>query len=411
MRFDAIFCAFALTVSASRGLAFDSARTVAMDGVMTEGRMLTSSVDTAARYAEIKQQLNYATGHLGHDAMSMIELERSLAVEITGVEAAGRDAEQDLFVVHYVARANFAWKRPADLSVLPSSYALILPMRADVRGLKDFAARYGPGCGGSVDPNALWYYYNPTLAACALRQNPAPLDVLRLPVALSISDRNTSGKKPEYGAVWSDGSLDVFFFANNEQREGAVHAGERLIRLMEGAYGPPLYSSIEPHGYYNWLSAAFAGPAGPINVQAVDFLLGEIFQADMALTERIGHASAASDLVAYNGHAGLGAYVRAFTHLTRFTPERYYVYWINACRPYAYLDATLELAAQAANPNDSASRYLDLLSSTGIGVFAQGEDVLDLIAVFNSQTATFRELTARLPRGSPAVIGEEDNPD
>jgi hypothetical protein len=131
---------------------------------------------------------------------------------------------------------------------------------------------------------------------------------------------------------------------------------------------------------------------------------------DEAFANRFHEFLKDSDLVAYNGHAGLGKNVQAFTKLAAFAPHHYYLYWINACKPFAYLDDALFNAISVADPGEPVSRYLNIMTATGVGTFAGGRDLFSIIQSLVGQKDTFRELLSRLRVGSgdPAVVGESE---
>lgn len=406
---SAMLLAFAATGCGSAPdlstLTYDSATTVALDAAIP-GILISTATSHDEQMIEIKQQLMYMQGELANVPKAIPQLGSDLRINITGSQPRG----DGTLLITYFANTKVAWLRPTEGGATPQTYTTTLPTRGDSASLSAFALTYGPSCGGQTDPT-FWYYYNPTMPTCILHVDQLPVDATRVTLYLSLSAINTENKLPDYDKLWDDGKLVVTYVGGIASVSGGTQPGVNLLDLLERKYGPPTTARAEElHSTYKVTTAQYMTASGPLYVNAVDILVPTIEAAETELTPQLQALSSASDFVSYNGHSGFGANIRAFERMTLFIPGKYYFYWLNACHPFAYMDATIFSHAQTANSADPWSKHLDLMAAVGVGDFAYGLDVKKIIEFLVAKTATFREISARFNEGQAAVVGEEDNP-
>ena len=84
--------------------------------------------------------------------------------------------------------------------------------------------------------------------------------------------------------------------------------------------------------------------------------------AGFAFDARYEELSARADLIVYNGHAGLGANVRALASKGRWIAGQYVMVFMNGCDTFAYVDSPLFDAHAAINSDDpTGTKYMDVI--------------------------------------------------
>jgi hypothetical protein len=187
---------------------------------------------------------------------------------------------------------------------------------------------------------------------------------------------------------------------------GSRLPGSRVVGYLTSAYGKPLSSNVEQKDTYTIHSAEFNSPAGKIKFVGFDITSGNVQQVDDDFIERFQTEAVDSDVVAYNGHAGHGRNVRAFTALSKLQSGRTYLYWINACKPYVYLDDVVFQRAKEANPGVPVGKYLHLATIAHVGFFAEGSDIIALVQSLVAKQDNYRTLLGKLHYAG-VVIGDE----
>lgn len=388
----------ALAAAPALATRFDSPENVALEATLADGKLLTSASDAATLQTEIRAQLKYLIGHLFSVGSPALGHSLSLQLRSTAPIADGRKE------VRYAAKFLIAWEKTVGSPAAPAVLTVALPAGGDSSALRKFDGAYSGKCGESGSP--LWYSMpNAKSASCPLSRPSAPAYAAKFSFALAPSPSNSQGKSPEYEKIWEDGKLVVTWVVGNSGSRGQA---EELVERMKLAYGSPTDLQTTSHGSYSEVTAGFDTPAGPLRIQALDIVSGNIQQMGAEFRTKLARYSEESDLVAYNGHSDYGANLRKFTALASFLPKRYYLFWINACKPFAHLDDTLWRSARQANPGVPASKYLDVMSVVNIGEFSSGSDISQLIQGLVVKR-DFRGLLTWLTTGGPAVLGDEDN--
>jgi hypothetical protein len=375
---------------------FESPGAVAHDAQLSDRRLLTSSQSSATIETEIRNQLRYLVGQtFGNGSPA---LEHSLQIQLRGSRLLANGRRE----VRYAAKFLVAWEKASP----PTQLSAVFPSGGDSSSLSRFDNAYKGKCGDPDSP--LWYgLWFTQSGSCPLSSPTAPRYAVRLSLSLSLSASNSQGKSPEYEKIWEDGKLVVTFVAGNQDSRRGTQGEDLVVRLKQFLGEPGTYQKTS-HGAYVTHVAEYDSEYGKVRVQAIDVVRGNLQQMDSGFRSLVAQYSKDSDLVSYNGHSGLGANIRAFTAMTRFTPGRYYLYWINACKPFAHLDSALFEGARQANPGAAASKYLDVMSVVNIGDFSSGGDVYQLVHGLLAKR-NFHGLLYWLTSGEPSVLGEEDN--
>ncbi len=403
---------------ATSDLKIDSAHSIGVDGVITNGIIHTRSTSDSAIERQIQAQLQYMTGQLNgiNGGADLNRLQLTINEKIP--EADGS------FEVHYAAKVLIAWRR--DLA-LPESYELILPARGEGRSLSSFFNAFQDDC---ITPSAhdmstgnFWYYYRPQPASCLARMNdPVNTDLIaRFPIALNPSVENTSGKSPEYAKIWEDnravitavfGKYEDGATANND---GGIAAYNEMYAMLRSRFGEPAVQDVavpvdtKPGVAYPAIHMIFNTPQGTLDVDIL--LIDGILSTDEAFKTRYNERTKISDLVSYNGHSGLGANIRALARMGSFQPDQYQLFFVNGCDTFAYVDNALRDAHAAVNPGHGPSKFFDIITNAMPSYFRSNADNnVALMQAFLGRSKTYRQILTSFDRTQRAVVtGEEDN--
>ncbi|MBK8010878.1 MAG: PPC domain-containing protein [Deltaproteobacteria bacterium] len=362
----------------------------------------------------IEAQLLYTIGQLNGDR----SVGRLDAVELSDIRTT-RD-EDGRFRSRYRAVLPVAWGSKRNL---PESYSLVLPLDLGSEATEHFAERYGSDC---ADPWAhdlsagnYWYYYRPNRSTCQLD----PSDVIRTVATASVGADNSTGKYPEYDRIWEDGELSVVsIFGKNEDGattddDAGIDAYNTFVRMLRtefpGAVTTPAELSARPGVSAPDITLEVElAPARKLRVHAL--LVDNVRTAGPVFDARYGELSTEADLIAYNGHAGLGSNVRALARKGVFRAGKYQIIFMNGCDTFAYVDGALASARALLNPDDpTGTRYMDIVTNAQPSYFASNARAdLALIRGLVSYSAprTYQAIFKAMdPRQIVVVTGEEDN--
>jgi hypothetical protein len=325
--------------------------------------------------------------------------------------------------VFYSATVPIAWSKRRSV---PSTLELILPARADTAGQKAFFDAYSPKCNDRDSFQELtvlnfFYHYRPGASGCALK-SAAPEEsgvVARVPVALRDSGRNTEDKSPEYGELWKDGKLVVTtIFGKYEP--GATDSSDVGIKAYNAFYskvrrkfGRPLSVTPEFDGAPGAArpEIAMTLKTGSGTIELTMSLVDHLSEVSQDWIRRYQARTQVSDVVIYNGHAGLGGNVRALSRMGKYKKGLYQLFVINGCDTFAYTDDTLFSKHGEVNPGFAPSKHLDLVTNAMPSYFHRLDDLtIDTLDSLVDQDDTYRDMLKRYDRAQRALVdGEEDN--
>lgn len=377
------------------------------------GELLTSStwnVDSS-----IETQLLYTIGHLNGDN-SVGRLDK---VDLENVQTE-RDGE--LYRVTYDATMQVAWGKKDQI---PANYTFTLPKDLSNAGQDKFAELYSKTCvdfgASDVDAGSMWYYYRPASYRCNL----AEADIIKTEASVEISSVNTTGKYPEYHKVWEDDVLKVVAIFGKykdhatSSSDAGISAYNSFLRTMQTDLAQmslvtepaevPYNPGVElPEVVFN------AELAGGKRVEIVALLVDNVREAGPEFTRRYEELSTQADLIAYNGHAGLGANIRALASKGKWTQGQYAIVFMNGCDTYAYIDGSLFEAHAAVNPDDpTGTKHLDLVTNAMPAFFREVSNstvqfIRGLMDV--DQPKTFEQIFAGVDSSQVIIVtGEQDN--
>ena len=320
----------------------------------------------------IKDQLLYTVGQLnGDDAVGRLD-----KVELTNLKTAPADGE---WMVKYDAVLQVAWRKSQGV---PDSYTFQLPKNVGKKGQKAFTEKYSHDCveagAHDIDSGSMWYYYRPQRSSCALAAD----EIIEAKATVSVSEVNTTGKYPEYDQVWSDSVFQVVAVFGKYE-DGATHEGDAGVRAynnfnsqIRDMLASPSLDVVPRHATRrpgidapDVMYSAKIDDTHRVVVHAL--LVDNVRTAGAAFDARYGELSRFADLIVYNGHAGLGANIRALAGKGEWQAGQYAMVFLNGCDTYAYVDTALFDAHAKVNEDDElGTKYTDVITNALPAFFA-----------------------------------------
>ena len=357
-----VWTAAAMGLAATAG-ADSSAIATVLD--MSFDGQLTTTLGWNLR-SQIEGQLRYTIGSL-NAFNSVGRLDKVVLTNVRRTSVGG-----GRYRVTYHAKMPVAWGSKTNL---PQSFTFTLPRDVSFAGLEAFTTKYKTSCvdagAHDVDPGNMWYYYRPRAKGCSL----AKADIARFRASVVVSPVNTTGKFPEYNKVWEDGELRVVaIFGKYEdgattQADAGISAYNEFLRASK----TKLLSSGSGYETVPASVPQYPGVSAPIveqRIQLADgkrvavfaFLVDNPSAAGSVFDSRYEALSGRADLIVYNGHAGLGANVRALARKGSWIAGQYVMVFMNAGDTFAYLDSPLFDAHAAINADDpTGTKYTDVI--------------------------------------------------
>ena len=362
----------------------------------------------------LTSHLLFTIGHLNGDN-AVGRLDNVKLTDVKKVESKGPRS-----LVSYHAVLPVSWGSKTDL---PKSYELTLPHDVTFSGVDAFTEKYMKGCvehgAHDVDSGSIWYYYRPHLKGCALD----PADVMKSTAKVTVSTENTSGKYPEYNKIWEDKALNVVAVFGKYEKgatsdEGIRGYAEFVHAIKDTLKGSKVTTLPET------LPTVIDGKTPDIEIRATlsggrtvkvnALLVDEVSTAPQSFYERYEGLSTDADMIAYNGHAGLGQNVRALSNHGKFVKGKYLVVFMNGCDTFAYVDGSLARKRATINPDDpTGTKYMEFVTNAMPAFFHEMPSAS--LALFNAFMAPEKPLSYdKIFEGVDdsqviGVTGEEDN--
>jgi hypothetical protein len=402
------------TVKSEDGKADSSALAMFID-LEFEGKLVTDfSFDNRNT---IEDQLLYTVGQLnGFTAVGRID-----KAEITNIEKRTVGGKTE---ITYTAKLPTAWPKS---SGMPDAVELKLPLDISAAGQTAFADKYKEDCvdfgAHDVDSGSMFYYYRPRASGCKI----AAADVHTVQASASPSPTQSTGKFPEYDKVWEDGTLEVLaIFGKNEDGEtsnsdAGIAAYNEFVREMKRELGNRNLTTI-PASVPS--SPGVAMPDIEFNatlpdgkkVHVVALMTDNVRTglSQAAFRARYEAASTRADYIVYNGHAGLGANVRALAQAGKWVQGQYVIVYMNGCDTFAYIDDALFTAHKAVNPDDTTGfKYIDIVTNAMPAFFHSmaGATMSMFRGLLNfGEPQTYEQIFRGIDRSQVVLVsGEQDN--
>lgn len=380
-----------------------------------DGELLAPDVSTSSARSYIEEQLLYTVGHLNsNNSVGRLDRVTLSSIEVT--------AQAGSTLVRFHAKLPVAW---GSKTAFPTTYVLTLPRAMGPASLQSFAENYKASCTDSgahdVDSGSMWYYYRPSKPGCTL----AEADVVKTTATATLSPENTSGKYPELPKVWEDGTLKVVaIFEKYEGRATTVaDAGIAAFNTFVQGIKTELArfslvtkpATVPTNPGVNMPDITFTAKLGSgRRVTVTALLVDDVVSAGAAFDTRYGALSTRADLIAYNGHAGLGSRVRGLASKGRFVAKQYLIIFMNASDTFAYGDGGLAQRRTGLNGDDPAgTKYLEVVSNGMPTYFSSMPN--GTLALFRGLMSvdtprTYDQIFGGVDRSQVvSVTGEEDN--
>jgi hypothetical protein len=378
-----------------------------------DGTLLAPS--TFGVEARIEDQLLYTVGHLNGDR-SVGRLDR---VELSDIETTPVEGGVE---IRYHARLPVAWGMRDNV---PASYTFELPRDLTFEGQQTFVAKYAEDCvdfgAHDVDSGTMWYYYRNRAFRCELD----PADIVTIEATVSLSTINTTGKFPEYHKVWEDDVLEVVaVFGKYEDGatsnfDAGISAYNAFVSRLRGELGPfnvvtePASVPSSPGVDMPEVEFFAAFPDGK-QIHVVALLVDNVRTAGPTFDARYRELSTDADLIAYNGHAGLGANIRALARKGEWKTGQYVVVFMNGCDTYAYVDGAINEAHAAVNPDDpTGTKHVDMVTNALPAFFhsTPGATLALLRGLMSYESpVTYEQIFTNVDRAQVVLVsGEADN--
>jgi hypothetical protein len=362
----------------------------------------------------IESQMLFTMGHLNHDN-SVGRLDNLVLTNVVRKDVSGR------VELAYHAKLPVAWGSKTNL---PKSYDFKLPRDISSAAQQKFASAHKEACvdhgAHDVSAGSMWYHYRPQRQGCDIKD----AEIIKTTATATRSALNTTGRFPEYHKIWEDDRLEVIsifakFEANADANDVGIDAFNAFVRKMKSELKDkklvtaPAAVSDSPGP--NVRDVTIEGTlADGKQVKVTAFLVDDISSPFAGFDRRYESLTPTADLIAYNGHAGLGQNVRALAKKGRFVANKYQVFFMNGCDTFAYVDGSLAEARSSLNKSDpSGTKFMEFVTNAMPSFFRSMSDASSaLISGFLSfdQPKTYEKMFQGIDRAEVVLVtGEEDN--
>ncbi|HEY5923614.1 MAG TPA: PPC domain-containing protein [Kofleriaceae bacterium] len=401
-------------VKSDDGKADASALGVFLD-LTFEGKLVTDSSWNDEQTVE--DQLLYTVGQLnGFTAVGRVD--KAVITNIVKTTVGGKTQ------ITYKAKLPIIW---AKRNGMPDTVELKLPLDISYSGQMAFATKYSHDCvdwgAHDVDAGSMFYYFRPRASGCTI----AATDVHAVNADVAPSPTQTTGKFPEYNEIWEDSTLNVVaIFGKYEDgattsSDAGISAYNEFISAMKSELGARMLTTVPasipaspgvgtPDIEFN------AVLADGKKIKVVALLTDNVRTglSQTAFRQRYETLSTRADFITYNGHAGLGANIRALAQAGKWVAGQYVVVFMNGCDTMAYIDSSLSDAHKAINPDDTTGfKYVDVINNGMPAYFASmAEASTAMLRGFMSydDPQTYEQIFARIDSSQLVMVtGEHDN--
>lgn len=364
----------------------------------------------------IESQLLFSIGQFNGD-QSVGRLDKLV---LTDIEI--KSIADGFFEVSYHAEMIIAWGKST--KSFPDTYTLVLPYDNTTEGLARFTELYKDSCVGGgahdVDVDTMWYYYRPDAYLCVLMEG----DVVRTEGKLEVSEITTTGKYPEYEKVWEDDVLKVvaIFGHAHEDKDTPWDQGiqgyqdfynkMKMMGSQAQLHITPEIGLAPTREQNEYQIDAIFDDGRRVQINALSVV--NVRTAGSEFNQRYHELSAEADLIIYNGHAGLGANIRALARKGNWKTGQYSIVFMNGCDTYAYVDNALFEAHALINEDDElGTRYVDVINNAMPSYFhamAQTSATLVQGLLQRDDPLNYEQIFKDVDRRQIILVsGEEDN--
>ncbi|HSO32161.1 MAG TPA: PPC domain-containing protein [Labilithrix sp.] len=364
----------------------------------------------------IQDQLLYTIGHLNADN-SVGRLDNLVLTNVKRTQAAGK------LTISYHAKLPVAW---GSKTRLPTTYELMLPKDVSFGGISAFTEAHKHSCvdfgAHEVDTGSMWYYFRPHRSGCDIK----PTEVVTVVAQATKSAQNTTAKYPEYHKVWEDNRLEIVaifgkYEANAVSGDAGIDGYNEYLATMKRELlaitptvttMPENLASNPGPGVADVTFEATLADGKVVKITAL--LVDAITQVPPGFDARYESLTPTADIIAYNGHAGLGQNVRALARKGRWVAGKYQMFFMNGCDTFAYVDGSLAQTRAALNADDpTGTKYMEFVTNAMPSFFSSMPDASSALmkGLLAYQTPkTYDQIFANIDRSEVVLVtGEEDN--
>jgi hypothetical protein len=400
-------------VKGGNGKSDSSAEAVFLDFEFDASFLTDSSFNPSQK---IEDHLLYTIGHLNGDrAVGRLDKLELSDVQVESVDGRKR--------ISYHASIPVAWGHKTNI---PSSYSLQLPGDMSFSALDAFAEKYGHSCvdfgAHDVDQGSMWYYYRPERSGCSLDAD----DIVETEASVSLSSINTTGKYPEYHKVWEDDVLKVVAIFGKYEDGETTNSDAGISAYNK--FSQRIKSSLSGRSNVETVPASIPFRPGVDmpelrytadlddgrSIEVTALLVDNIRTAPPEFNARYEQLTGTADLIAYNGHAGLGANIRAMARKGKWETGQYAIVFMNGCDTYAYVDSSLADAhAEVNSDDDTGHKYMDIVTNALPSFFRSMPDAS--MALINGllqydDPMTYESIFRNIDSAEVVLVsGEQDN--
>lgn len=286
------------------------------------------------------------------------------------------------------------------------------------------------------DPEDFWYFWDPDMPKCPLRGNDT--DVLRIQGQLKALP-NTVRTYPEYDQLYGDngngetteisvflGYIDDMAHVNEPNRKDDAFFAlrylekdlkDRQFKLVEKEDAFREYSNGSRHAganFYRVYEKKVRTVTGDSPLIRVKVLLADtdILSTDETFHHFLRRAFLDSDILAYDGHSGLGGNLDlASIDGIQFDPKKYQLFFFNGCSSYPYFNGMFFNEKDGTEKLDILTAGLPTLSYTS------GPNIVAFIERFlEGRAVSYQTLLSEMEASNDdagtyltGVSGDEDN--
>jgi hypothetical protein len=323
--------------------------------------------------------------------------------------------------ISYHATLPVAWGHKTNL---PKSYSFKLPKDISVAGQQAFTNAHKDSCtdfgAHDLSTDNMWYYYRPGQQGCAI----ADAEIVHVDASAKLSTANTTGKYPEYQKVWEDDRLEVVSIFGKFEATGA--AGDAGVDAFN-AFVRRIKTDLHADKLVTTPASVSDAPGPDIKdvtlegtladgkkVKVTAFLVDAITSPWPGFQARYESLTPTADLIAYNGHAGLGQNVRALARMGKWMPTKYQIFFMNGCDSFAYVDGSLAQTRAALNTDDpTGTKYMEFVTNampSFFGSMANASTALVDGLLSYPQPKTYDQMFSAVDSSEVVLVtGEEDN--
>lgn len=377
------------------------------------GLIYSTTTNPKTLKTQIALQLKFLVGHFNYYSAGP-DLQR---LEIYAISS---KKIKNSIKVNYKARMTLAWAKNVEL---PDNLLLYLPERGTQYFINLFTQTYNSGkygeCAESghdhVDPNSFFYYYRPLKESCQIKNRDLGTNDLLVTMNASVlpSSRETSNKKPAYQKIWKDNELTLFIINGKYEKKGldnsdaGIDAFEKTYQQFIKKFGVTntTFDSSRP-----FVELLYQLP-NQKKIKVRILLVGQMHLPTPQEVAIIQKYTGPSDIVIYNGHAGLGLSSNKLAEIATFQKDRYQIYFLDGCDTFSYLGKRLFERAQKANPGKKGSEFVDTITNSMPSYFSSGPaNNIHIVESMLAGTDTYYKLLSNLDENQRSVVdGEEDN--